>query len=850
MDRNYRRYFLVQLGAWMLLFISPISEAYAHTFQLDTSDWHDQPRSVHVAGSFNGWNKESDAMRLTGDRVWSAEVDLPDGVHHYKFVIDGDRWINDPVHSDTGLEESDNFGGVNSAVLIGFDARDLPAPLDNDVRAEQVFHDPTKHLQVIADGETFVLEVVTQADDVQTISAIITRGSHEPDGGRFALERVVSELGQDIYRGMIDVDDEDVEYLIEVVDGHDTVVFGASGHVSVGSEDRPDPFAVTIATDIDTPDWARDAVWYQIFPERFRNGDTSNDPGDFDHETLLPWTVDWWETHTEHGEAPGEWNFYQGQGNVWKRRFGGDLQGVQDKLPYLRRLGVNAIYFNPVFEADSMHKYDASDYRHIDDNFGVKSATPRQQIPGETDDPATWQWSESDLVFLDFIEAAHEQGFKVVIDGVFNHVGRSHPFFQDVLVNGKNSRYADWFEITDWGDPANWRAMEEPMSVHGRPGGIQWIAWDGPNGHLPTFRKDEQLGLAPGPRRHIFDITRRWLAPNGDPSRGIDGWRLDVPQDIPHPFWRDWRKLVKETKPDAYITGEIWSFAHPWLEGDQFDAVMNYPFAMAAQDFFVDQQTAIPPSVFAQRLYEVAYAYPLQIGLIQQNLFDSHDTDRVASMFVNPDRGYDGQNRIQDSGPDYDPRKPNETEWKRLEQAVTFQMTFLGAPMIYYGTETGMWGPDDPSDRMPMTWEDLLPYDDPSIEFRQPLFEHYQKLIAIRYALPALRNGLYRTVVADDTASVLVYERTTENQRVYVVINRSAENVEASFPVEDSKPLVDLLRPGTVAVSIPDNGAAPDARPEIVRMPDAELMMTSGSTIRVDLPAYGSAILICPEELP
>ena len=352
------------------------------------------------------------------------------------------------------------------------------------------------------------------------------------------------------------------------------------------------------ATTVETPDWAKRVVWYQIFPERFRNGEPSNDPGAGEYERLLPWTSDWWQTHTAHGEAPGPHNFYQGEGNVWQRRYGGDLQGVQEALPYLRNLGIDGLYFNPVFEGESMHKYDTADFRHIDDNFGLRSrdggAEGRRdeeideyppRFEGETDDPLTWVWSPADKVFLDFLQEAHRQGFKVIIDGVFNHVGTAHPFFQDVLEHGKESRYADWFEITDWGDPDNWGNEE----MHGKAGGIQWIAWDKPNGALPAFRKDDERGLAAGPRDHIFAITRRWMDPNGDgdPSDGIDGWRLDVPQDIPHPFWRDWREVVKTTNPEAYITGEIWGWAQPWInDGDQFDAVMNYQFAMAAQDFF------------------------------------------------------------------------------------------------------------------------------------------------------------------------------------------------------------------------------------------------------------------------
>src|SRR5262249_49101916 len=172
--------------------------------------------------------------------------------------------------------------------------------------------------------------------------------------------------------------------------------------------------------------------------------------------------------------------------------------------------------------------------------------------------------------------------------------------------------------------------------------------------------------------------------------------RLDVPGDIPHPFWVEFRNVVKETKPDAYITGEIWTWAHPWLKGEEVDAVMNYRWADTAQQFFVNQKNAIPPSKFNQMLNNIADSYPFQVSLVQQNLFDSHDTDRFAWMFVNPDLAYDAANRIQDNGPNYKPDKPTPQQWQRIRQAVACQMCFVGAPMIYYGDEAGMWAPRYP----------------------------------------------------------------------------------------------------------------------------------------------------------
>ena len=840
------------VGLWLalaLLWTAPVTLAESQDFVLDTSQWNDQPRSVHVAGGFNGWSQTADPLQKIGPTRWSTTLDLEPGVHLYKFVIDGQRWITDPQFSDPALEESDGHGGINSAVLVGFDARKLPAPSPDHVNPDGVIHDPARpdHLSLVSDQHV-MLGVDAQADDVQRIVVHLLPGqaSHELSAGPRAM-------GAQTFVGLLPIDPQTTGYVLELIDGDDHLFLSTRGTADQLATDAG--FTLPQSPDVRTPDWARDAVWYQIFAERFRNANPDNDPGDHDHENLLPWTADWWQTHPDHGETPGDQHFYVNDGNVWKRRFGGDLQGVQQQLPYLRKLGVNAIYFNPIFEADSMHKYDTSDFRHVDDNFGIKSDTPTRQVPGETDDPATWQWSDSDRVFLDFLEEAHRQGFKVIVDGVFNHVGTSHPFFQDLLAKGKKSRYADWFEITDWGDPKHWRQMDEPLSVHGRPGGIQWKAWDKDNGALPVFAKDDQLGLAEGPRQHIFDITTRWLAPDGDPSRGIDGWRLDVPQDIPHPFWKDWRKLVKDTKPEAYITGEIWHYAHPWLQGDEFDAVMNYEFAKAAEEFFVDQQTALTPTAFADRLRQIAYAYPLPIALVQQNLFDSHDTDRVASMFVNPDRNYDGQNRLQDTGPNYNSRPPTDEEWQRLEQAVTFQMTYLGAPMIYYGTEAGMWGPDDPSDRMPMFWPDLMPYQDPQVRFRTPLFEHYQRLIALREALPALRRGLFRSVVADDDAGVVVYERRLEDQRVFVALNRSPRTQTVKFELpEGVKSLVDVLDPANAEL-VEDLASEPDARPTIRLTADPTLHQAKGGGggggggVECRLMPYTSAVLIEPAAL-
>ncbi|MFM8656174.1 MAG: alpha-amylase family glycosyl hydrolase, partial [Chthoniobacterales bacterium] len=299
------------------------------------------------------------------------------------------------------------------------------------------------------------------------------------------------------------------------------------------------------------PQWAKNAVWYQIFPERFRNGDPSNDPEKKDIQDAFPfepdapwqihpWTSDWYKR--QPWEKSERWPFHD---LIQRRRYGGDLQGIIDKLDYLQDLGVNAIYLNPVFDSPSSHKYDGLSYHHIDPNFGPDPEGDRklmaQENPG---DPATWVWTKADKMALDLIKQCHQRGIRVIFDGVFNHMGWTSWPFKDVMKNQQDSPYADWFSIKSWRD----EKAGTKFDFHG------WF------GHktLPEFREDED-GIVAGPRDYIFAATKRWMDPDGDgnPADGIDGWRLDVAFCVAHPFWKKWRKVVKETNPEAYITAEL-----------------------------------------------------------------------------------------------------------------------------------------------------------------------------------------------------------------------------------------------------------------------------------------------------
>ncbi len=705
--------------------------------------------SVALAGSFNGWSRTADMLRDPDqDGVWECATTLPNGRHCYKFVVDGDRWMPDPRNPQG---ESDGHEGRNSVLLLGrvarLDASDGRVG-DGRIDTHALEHDPRSptYFQVLGDNR-FLLRYQTLSHDVERVFAI------SPTGATVEMHAVSAGPLFTLYETTIE---------LQPVDVPSEPVAARQVHYSFVLQDAArrgtDPRGVltsrfTPGGTFRTPDWARDAIWYQIMVDRFRNGDPSNDP-----PHTHPWTSDWFELKPY--EQVDDQTFYKSA--VFLRLYGGDLAGLEQQLDYLQALGVNALYLNPIFEAEGHHKYNATNFLHIDDEFGVKGDYAKVVEQEDLNDPATWQWTASDKLFLKFIEKAHARGFRVILDGVFNHVGTRHPAFRDVQAKGPDSPYADWFEIKSW----------EPF---------EYVGWAG-HDSLPVFRKNATGLASENAKLHIFNVTRRWMDPDndGDPRDGIDGWRLDVPNEVPEAFWVEWRQLVKSINPDAYITGEIWDRADLWLDGRHFDAVMNYQFAKAVIPWAMFDQMKLSASEMDRRLTELRLAYPQVATDVMQNLVDSHDTDRLASMARNPDRGYDHENRIQDNGPTYDNGKPTAEQYQRTRLVALVQMTYLGAPMIYYGDEVGMWGADDPTCRKPMLWRDLQPYAKP--EENHVMRDHlrfYRDIIALRKSHAALRRGDFETLVADDDQDVWCFLRTAKQERLIVALTpaRTAQTV-------------------------------------------------------------------------
>jgi glycosidase len=420
------------------------------------------------------------------------------------------------------------------------------------------------------------------------------------------------------------------------------------------------------------PAWVKDAVFYQIFPERFANGDTSIDP---------PGTQPW-------GGTPTPRNY-----------FGGDLRGIISRLDYVCSLGVTALYLNPVFASSSNHKYQTRDYMSIDPAFG------------------------DERVFKELVDSCHRRGLRIILDGVFNHTGVDFFAFADVKKLGAASKFRDWYFFHGF-----------PVGSPRAPNYECW--WS--IGSLPKLNTGN-----PDVRRYLFDVTRHWTA------LGIDGWRLDVPNEIPHEFWIEWRGLVRSINPDAYIVGEIWGDGTPWLRGDQFDAIMNYRVRAACLEFFASRTSTV--QTFDAALAAACREHPDEVNLAAFNLLGSHDTERFLTL----------------CGGD-------EAMWKL---GVLFLLTYPGTPCLYYGDEVGMTGGKDPACRGTMVWE-------PERQNLR-LLEFTRRMIALRRDHAVFRRGTISTVVIDDERRVYGYARRDGDTAAIVLLNGSAQEQTVVVPSGD-----------------------------------------------------------------
>ncbi|MDO9513958.1 MAG: alpha amylase N-terminal ig-like domain-containing protein [Elusimicrobiota bacterium] len=734
-----------------------------------------------VAGTFNDWNKNSDIMHKDKNGVFRKTLSLEQGVYYYKFVLNNTVWVEDST-ADTRLRADDGTGGgkFNSGVSVRITGRDYGGIVKGGINMSAVKHDSSSGFYSVQSPCKVRVVMRTAAGDAHRVELTFTAGSETKTEQMRLFE---TKKYFDYYEAVLEFK-PNIQYFSYYFKLYDL----KAEEIYMGPGKKRFTGFTGLVKNI--PAWAKDAVWYQIFPERFRNGDESNDPklkdinaGDIKGWKIKKWTSDWY--------APDEWekkNFKSVFQSIFCRRYGGDLKGIIDKLDYLKELGVTALYLNPVFRSPSLHKYDGSCFHHIDETFGPDPEGDRKMIKeaNETDAPSTWVWTSADRLFLKLVKEAHSRDMKIIIDGVFNHSGRGFFAFQDILKNRKKSKYAGWYDIKRWDDSL--------------ADGFEYGSWFGIK-DLPQFRRDEN-NVDENYKRYVFNSTDRWMKPLGKTADGVDGWRLDVAFCLPHGFWKEWRRAVKKINPDAYIVAEVVEVAPEYLQGDEFDALMNYPFACASTEFFVDKKNRVSASEFDSNLAHIRNAYPAEITKVMQNLYCSHDTARLATLVANPDYNYRDWgaffNRSKvEMNPSFRIDRGNRKDLDVRKLMVIFQMTYIGAPMIYYGDEAGMTGANDPDCRKPMLWDDFR-YDDetvhPSPGFSRPaeknavnreLLEHCRKMIRIRNENAALRRGDFTTVVTDDKKDLFGFARRYGKEEAVVILNNSLEKQEAVINLAD-----------------------------------------------------------------
>lgn len=546
------------------------------------------------------------------------------------------------------------------------------------------------------------------------------------------------------------------------------------------------------------PGWAREAIWYQIFVERFRNGDPSNDPkpafmqGAYPgyvsaNWKVTPWNQDWYEQEDWAKAEAGHFHKLAAA-----RRFGGDLQGVLDKLDYLQGLGITAIYFNPLNDSPSLHKYDARNYRHIDRTFGPDPVGDSAIINAEDPvDPETWRWTAADRLFLKIIREVHRRNMRLIMDYSWNHTGITFWAWEDLKKNQSKSRFRDWYDITSFDDPAT---PEDEFSYEG------WLGVK----TLPELKKVNAVGkrkgyafegdLQPEVKAHVFNVTRRWLDPNvdGDPGDGVDGFRLDVASHVPLGFWRDYRKFVRGINPGALLLGEAWwtkwpdqlMDPRPFLRGDVFDSVMHYQWYKPARQFFAQANGGLKPSGFVAEMNRVYAAYDQPLTQNLMNLVASHDSPRFATSFQNKQQY---KYRMGARGnPELDLGPPNETTMREMRMMLLHQFTFISAPHIWNGDERGMWGGDDPDCRKPIIWEDIdhrpqvfgpngKQAKPTAVKPNLELLDYYRTLIALRKQRRELVGGELEFILANDNDMILAYRRKLEGRETIIAFNLSGQ---------------------------------------------------------------------------
>lgn len=564
-----------------------------------------------------------------------------------------------------------------------------------------IYHRPESEYAYLYTADELRLRIRTAKNDIQSISVVAgdpynwQNGTWQKSANVVMKKTLVTETHQ-YWQASLTAPFNRLNYGFILTDSlGDSIFYGDQGFETLTSSSNDDNslmgannyFKMPYFQEIDrfkAPEWVKKTVWYQIFPERFANGDTSNDPSE-----TLPW---------RSGDHPTAESFY-----------GGDLQGIIKHLDHFSQLGINGLYLTPIFKAPTNHKYDTQDYFEIDPHFGTKE----------------------DFKLL--VEKAHAAGIRVMLDAVFNHIGDQSPQWQDVIANGRQSKYADWFHIHDF--PVRYTPTDN--FEYTADANYDTFAF---TPHMPKLNTAN-----PEVQDYLIDIATYWIE-----EFDIDGWRLDVANEVDHHFWKKFRAATTAIKPDIYILGEIWTSAQSWLQGDEFSAVMNYAFTGSIVDFFAKQQ--ISPSQMVHKLNAQLMLNRDQTNQVMFNLLDSHDAPRILTVANN--------NKAI------------------VKQMYTFMFLQQGTPDIYYGSEYAMSGQQDPDNRRPMVWQ--------SDQQDATMYDFLKQLIQLRHDYQTVLSEGTLSWETDDNKNIVGFTRQLGQTKIFAIFNAGNTNYELPTSIDIS----------------------------------------------------------------
>ena len=610
------------------------------------------------------------------------------------------------------------------------------------------------------ENELVTFRFRTAKDDADRVGLVTSADT-------YVMEKECTQGEFDYYTFETRLGEEPFRYCFEVQSGTEKYYYGRCGI----SREILEYYNFVVVPGFSTPDWAKGAVMYQIFTDRFYNGDKSNDV-----ETNEYYYIG------DYSQRVTNWDKYPANMGV-REFYGGDLQGVMDKLDYLQDLGVEVVYFNPLFVSPSNHKYDIQDYDYIDPHYGKIVDDGGEVLPnGVTDNSQATKYKKrttglknleaSNELFIKLVEELHRRGMKVILDGVFNHCGSFNKWMdRERIYEGEedyepgayvsaDSPYRSYFRFFKEG-PENW-----PYNGN----------YDGWWGHdtLPKLNYEDSVKL----ENYILYIGRKWVSP----PYNVDGWRLDVAADLGrsneynHDFWKKFRTAVKDANPNALILAEHYGDPSDWLKGDEWDTVMNYDAFMEPITWFLTGMEKHSDEAREELLGNIdnfigSMAHHMSNMLtpslqVAMNELSNHDHSRFLT------RTNHMVGRVEHLGPEAANEYVNKSV---MREAVVMQMTWVGAPTIYYGDEAGVCGFTDPDNRRTYPWgrED------------HELIAFHKEAIRIHKEHPALRTGSLKILSGEE--NVLSYARFKGNDRIVIVINNRSERTEVKVPVWEAE---------------------------------------------------------------